>query len=65
MATATTRPYTATKDQLLARLGRMEGRVRGVACHARHCVIDGQADGSPEELTDEMMAAVGRHMRRG
>ncbi len=32
--------------------------------HARHCVVDGHADGSPEELTDELMAAVGRLMRR-
>src|SRR5918992_1599625 len=33
--------------------------------HARHCVIDGRAEGTPEELTDELMAAVGRLMRRG
>ena len=33
--------------------------------HARHCVVDGKADGTPEELTDELMAAVGRLMRRG
>jgi CsoR family transcriptional regulator, copper-sensing transcriptional repressor len=33
--------------------------------HARHCVVDGRADGSPEELTDELMAAVGRLLRRG
>ena len=97
MATATTRGYTATKDQLLTRLRRIEGQVRGVEgmveddryCidvltqisaiqaaldkvalglldgHARHCVIEGQVEGSPEELTDEMMAAVGRLMRRG
>jgi DNA-binding FrmR family transcriptional regulator len=32
---------------------------------ARHCVIDGRAEGTPEELTDELMAAVGRLMRRG
>ncbi len=97
MATATIRGYTATKDQLLARLRRIEGQVRGVErmvdddryCidvltqiaaiqaaldkvalglldgHARHCVIDGQGEGSSEELTDELMAAVGRLMRRG
>lgn len=97
MATATTRGYTASKDQLLARLRRIEGQVRGVEgmvdddryCidvltqiaaiqaaldkvalglldgHARHCVVDGQGEGSPEELTDELMAAVGRLMRRG
>jgi CsoR family transcriptional regulator, copper-sensing transcriptional repressor len=33
--------------------------------HARHCVVGGQADGQPQELTDELMAAVGRLMRRG
>ena len=100
MATTTDRadrPYTATKDQLLTRLKRIEGQVRGIEgmveddryCidvitqisavqaaldkvalglldgHARHCVVDGQAEGTPEELTDELMAAVGRLMRRG
>ncbi len=33
--------------------------------HARHCVVDGRAEGDPMELTDELMAAVGRLMRRG
>jgi hypothetical protein len=33
--------------------------------HARYCVVDGRAEGSPDELTDELMAAVGRLMRRG
>jgi CsoR family transcriptional regulator, copper-sensing transcriptional repressor len=33
--------------------------------HARHCVIGGAAGGEPEDLTDELMAAVGRLMRRG
>jgi DNA-binding FrmR family transcriptional regulator len=100
MATSSTsnkHGYSATKDQLLTRLRRIEGQVRGVQrmveddryCidvvtqisavqaaldkvalgllddHARHCVIDGRAEGSPEELTDELMAAVGRFMRRG
>jgi DNA-binding FrmR family transcriptional regulator len=100
MATSTTtqtRGYTATKDQLLTRLKRIEGQVRGIEgmvdddryCidvitqisavqaaldkvalglldgHARHCVVDGKAEGTPEELTDELMAAVGRLMRRG
>jgi DNA-binding FrmR family transcriptional regulator len=100
MATTTpaqSRGYTATKEQLLTRLKRIEGQVRGIEgmveddryCidvitqisavqaaldkvalglldgHARHCVVDGRADGSPEELTDELMAAVGRLMRRG
>jgi DNA-binding FrmR family transcriptional regulator len=100
MATSSTsnkHGYSATTDQLLTRLRRIEGQVRGVQrmveddryCidvvtqisavqaaldkvalgllddHARHCVIDGRAEGSPEELTDELMAAVGRFMRRG
>ena len=92
----TTRGYTATKDELLTRLRRIEGQVRGVQgmveedrwCidvltqisaiqaaldkvalglldgHARHCVMD-----APEreraERADELMAAVGRLMRRG
>ena len=33
--------------------------------HARHCVAGGNAPGGQEELTDEMMAAVGRLLRRG
>lgn len=92
-----TRGYTATKEQVLTRLKRIEGQVRGVEgmvqdgryCidiltqisaiqaaldkvalgllddHARHCVIGGAAGGTPEDRTDEMMAAVGRLMRRG
>ncbi len=32
--------------------------------HARHCVVDGPA-GKKEERTEELMAAVGRLMRRG
>jgi DNA-binding FrmR family transcriptional regulator len=92
----TTRGYTASKDQLLTRLRRVEGQVRGVAgmveddryCidvltqisavqaaldkvalgllddHARHCVIGGEEDARADR-TDEMMAAVGRLMRRG
>ena len=88
-----TRGYTAGKDQLLKRLRRIEGQVRGVQgmveddryCidvitqisavqaaldkvalglldeHAHHCVA-----GEPtREKTDELMAAVGRLMRRG
>jgi CsoR family transcriptional regulator, copper-sensing transcriptional repressor len=88
--------YSATKDQILKRLRRVEGQVRGVErmveddryCidvltqisavqaaldkvalglldeHARHCVVTGK-HGDPAEMTDEMMAAVGRLMRRG
>jgi CsoR family transcriptional regulator, copper-sensing transcriptional repressor len=33
--------------------------------HARHCVVEGHGEGTPEELTDEMMSAVGRLLRRG
>lgn len=96
MATTPTRGYTATKDQLLTRLRRIEGQVRGVQnmveedrwCidvitqisaiqaaldkvalglldgHARHCVM-GAEDGAQAERTEELMAAVGRLMRRG
>jgi CsoR family transcriptional regulator, copper-sensing transcriptional repressor len=32
--------------------------------HARHCVVGGHADGSPDALTDELMAAVARLVRR-
>ena len=96
MATET-RGYTATKDQLITRLRRIEGQVRGIEkmvdedryCidvitqigaiqaaldkvalglldqHARHCVVEGHGKGTPQELTDELMGAVGRLMRRG
>jgi DNA-binding FrmR family transcriptional regulator len=95
--TPPTRGYSATKDQLLTRLRRIEGQVRGVErmveddryCidvltqiaavqaaldkvalglldgHALHCIVEGGAEGTPEELTEELMAAVGRLMRRG
>jgi len=95
MATTPTRGYSATKDQLLARLNRVEGQVRGVEkmvaderyCidvltqigaiqaaldkvalgllddHAKHCVI-GATEGEQDEKTEELMAAVGRLMRR-
>jgi DNA-binding FrmR family transcriptional regulator len=33
--------------------------------HARHCVIEGHGDAKPEEMTDELMGAVARIMRRG
>jgi DNA-binding FrmR family transcriptional regulator len=92
-----TRGYTATKDQLTARLKRVEGQVRGIErmvdedryCidvltqisavqaaldrvalgllddHARHCIVQGGKEGDREELTGELMGAVGRLMRRG
>ncbi len=33
--------------------------------HAQHCLVEGHADGTPAELTEELMAAVARLMRRG
>jgi len=99
MARTTTpaRGYSATKEQLLSRLRRIEGQVRGVErmveeeryCidvltqisavqaaldkvalglmddHAHHCVIAAKSATEREERTDELMAAVGRLMRRG
>jgi DNA-binding FrmR family transcriptional regulator len=90
------RGYTASKDQLLTRLRRIEGQVRGIQkmvdedryCidiltqisaiqaaldkvalglldgHARTCVIGAEAE-IQEQRTSELMAAVGRLMRRG
>ena len=90
------RGYTATKDQLLKRLRRLEGQVRGVErmveddryCidvltqisaiqaaldkvalgllddHVEHCVM-GVEGPKRTERTEELMAAVGRMMRRG
>jgi DNA-binding FrmR family transcriptional regulator len=95
--TSPTRGYTATKDQLLSRLRRIEGQVRGIErmveedryCidvltqisaiqaaldkvalgllddHARHCMKAGAEEGRSQEMADEMMAAVGRLMKRG
>jgi DNA-binding FrmR family transcriptional regulator len=90
------RGYTATKEQLLARLARIEGQIRGIEgmvqddryCidiltqisaaqaaldkvalglldgHAHTCVI-GAEPAQRDERTEEMMAAVGRLLRRG
>jgi CsoR family transcriptional regulator, copper-sensing transcriptional repressor len=90
------RGYTATKDQLLARLARIEGQIRGIEgmveddryCidiltqisaaqaaldkvalglldgHAHMCVV-GAEPAQQDERTEEMMAAVGRLLRRG
>jgi DNA-binding FrmR family transcriptional regulator len=33
--------------------------------HAAHCIIGGASDAAPQELKDELMAAVARLMRRG
>jgi DNA-binding FrmR family transcriptional regulator len=90
-----TRGYSATKDQLLARLRRIEGQVGGLqrmVAEDRYCIdiltqisavqaaldkvalglLDGHAHtcviGAPQEeqgaKTEELMAAVGRLMRR-
>jgi DNA-binding FrmR family transcriptional regulator len=32
--------------------------------HARHCVVGGHGSGTPDELTDELMAAVSRLVQR-
>ncbi len=94
--TSERRGYSTTKDDLLTRLKRVEGQVRGIEgmveddryCidvltqisavqaaldkvalgllddHAQHCVIGAAADDQAEK-TQELMAAVGRLMRRG
>jgi DNA-binding FrmR family transcriptional regulator len=91
-----TRGYSATKSQLLARLRRIEGQIRGIEgmvqedryCidiltqisaaqaaldkvalglldgHAHTCVI-GADPAQQDERTEEMMAAIGRLLRRG
>ncbi len=90
------RGYTASKDQLLTRLRRIEGQIRGIEkmvdedrycidvltqisaaqaalekvalglldSHARSCVLptEGQMQA---DRTDELMAAVGRLVKRG
>jgi DNA-binding FrmR family transcriptional regulator len=94
--TPPTRGYTASKDDLLKRLRRIEGQVRGIQrmvederyCidilqqasavtaamdkvalgllndHVSHCMAAGAGDDQRrEEMTAEMMAAVGRLVR--
>jgi CsoR family transcriptional regulator, copper-sensing transcriptional repressor len=90
------RGYTATKDQLISRLRRINGQVTGIErmvgddryCidiltqisavqaaldkvalgllddHTQHCVM-GASESEQEAKTAELMAAVGRLMRRG
>jgi DNA-binding FrmR family transcriptional regulator len=94
---APTRGYSASKEQLLKRLRRVEGQVRGIGgmveddryCidvltqisavqaaldkvalglldqHANHCVMGAAEGADKQDKTDELMAAVGRLMRRG
>lgn len=92
-----TRGYTATKPQLLKRLARLEGQVRGVRGmivedrpslevvtqltalqgalelvalglldqHALHCLLGhGEGPTEPRDQADEILAAVGRLLRR-
>jgi CsoR family transcriptional regulator, copper-sensing transcriptional repressor len=91
-----TRGYSASREQLLERLRRIEGQVRGIEgmveseryCidvltqisaaqaaldkvalglldgHVQTCVI-GAEPGRQDERSEEMMAAVGRLLRRG
>ena len=91
------RGYSATKDQLLKRMRRIEGQVRGVQgmidderpCidvltqisavqaaldkvalgllddHARHCLARQKSAGAQADMTDELLAAVARLLRRG
>ena len=54
---------------VLTQIGAVQAALDKVALglldeHARHCVIPGK-HGDPAEMTDELMAAVGRLMRRG
>jgi CsoR family transcriptional regulator, copper-sensing transcriptional repressor len=95
-AQAPTRGYTATKEQLLARLRRVEGQIRGIESmvqddrycidiltqisaaqaaldkvalglldgHVHTCVIGAEPD-LQDERTEEMMAAIGRLLKRG
>lgn len=96
MAATTSRGYTASKDQLLTRLNRIEGQVRGVKAmidddrycidvltqisavqaaldkvalgllddHVGHCVANAKGR-DKDDKTQEVMAAVGRLLRRG
>jgi DNA-binding FrmR family transcriptional regulator len=96
VAATPVRGYTASKDQLLARLRRIEGQVRGIErmveddryCidvltqisaaqaaldkvalglldeHARSCVLLAEGE-LRADRTDELMAAVGRLVKRG
>jgi CsoR family transcriptional regulator, copper-sensing transcriptional repressor len=91
-----TRGYSASKDQLIKRLRRIEGQVGGIErmvteeryCidvltqisavqaaldkvalgllddHTHHCVMGAEGD-DRDAKTEELMAAVGRLMRRG
>jgi len=71
------RGYTASKDELTQRLIDVLTQISAVRAaldnvalglldgHARHCIIGGQGEGEPAELTDELMGAVARLVRSG
>jgi DNA-binding FrmR family transcriptional regulator len=76
MADTETRGYSATKDQLQKRLHRVEGQVRGIERMVeedRYCIdvltqisaVQAALDKVALGLMEELMAAVGRLMRRG
>jgi DNA-binding FrmR family transcriptional regulator len=96
LAPVTERGYSASKDQLLSRLRRIEGQVRGIErmveddryCidvltqisaaqaaldkvalglldeHTRSCVLEAEGE-LRVDRTEELMAAVGRLVKRG
>ena len=54
---------------VLTQIGAIQAALDKVALgllddHVKHCVIEGHGPGSPEELTDEMMGAIGRLLNR-
>jgi CsoR family transcriptional regulator, copper-sensing transcriptional repressor len=55
---------------ILTQIAAVQGALDKVALgllddHAKHCIVGGASEQSPEELAEELMAAVGRLMRRG
>jgi DNA-binding FrmR family transcriptional regulator len=53
---------------ILTQIGAVQAALDSVALgllddHVRHCVIGGHASGDPADLTDEVMASVGRLLR--
>jgi DNA-binding FrmR family transcriptional regulator len=55
---------------VLTQIGAIQAALDKVALgllddHVRHCVVHGRADRGPEQLSDEVLGAVTRLMRRG
>jgi DNA-binding FrmR family transcriptional regulator len=55
---------------VLTQIGAIQAALDKVALgllddHVRHCVVEGRARREPEQLTDEVLGAVTRLMRRG